>query len=165
MKRTAPRLLLLLLPACGGGTPAPAAVEAPPEAANRCEVKPALAATAKPTPRASSCTSRPELAAATDACNGGDAAQCYVVGVCFIVQVSMIGDKDPVQRARAVEQGKKALRVACDGGIAEGCDNRAGMIEDQATNQAARREACADIIRGCHLGKQVDCAECLGCPD
>jgi len=122
-----------------------------------------MAAKAKPAPRVLVCSDRIKLTAATDACDKGDAAECYVVGACLAVQISMLEGKDPVQRARAVEQGKKAMRLACDGGIAEGCDNRAGMIENQATDPAARKEACEDIIRGCQLGKQVDCAECLAC--
>lgn len=158
-------LVLVLVPACSGGTPAPVAAEAPSESENRCEVKPAIAATAKEAPRVLGCSDRGKLTAITDACNGGDAAQCYVVGACLAMEILMLEGKDPVRRARAIEQAKKAMRVACDGGIAEGCDNRAGLIENQATSPAARKEACEDVIRGCHLGKQANCLECLACPE
>jgi hypothetical protein len=166
MTRVASLLLLVtMLPGCGSGAPPAHAPDGPSEdASNACEVKPALAATAKATPKALGCTDSAELVVATEGCNKGDAAQCYLVGVCFAVEVSMIGDKDPARRAKAIEQGKKAFRIACDGGIADGCDHRAGMTENQQTDPAARKEACADITRGCQLGKQVDCTECLGCP-
>jgi len=157
-------LIVLLLSGCGAGTREPTVAEAASaEPANPCEPKPAMVSKAIATPKVRSCDDRASLVAATEACNGGNATECYQVGVCFAVQVSMLGDKDPVRREAAVTQGKKAFRVACDGGIAEACDNRAGMIENQATNPAARKEACQDVIRACHLGKKVDCAECLGC--
>jgi len=157
-------VLVMSVVACGGGTPEPAAVEPSTEGAvSKCEPKPALAATAKATPKVLVCDDKEKLPAATDACNGGDPAQCYVVGSCFAMQILMIGDKDPVQRAKAIEMGKKAMRVACDGGIADGCYSRAGMIENQTTNRRAREEACEDVIRACHLGKQAGCMSCLAC--
>lgn len=165
MTRVASLLLLLMLSGCGPSTPPAHASEKPSDdAPNKCEPKPALAATAKPTPKALGCSNSAELVTATEGCNKGDATQCYLVGVCFAVEVSMIGDKDPARRAKAIQQGKKAFRIACDGGIADGCDHRAGMTENQQTDPAARKEACEDITRGCQLGKQVDCTECLGCP-
>lgn len=166
MARVKCHLLVLVMSvgACGGGTPEPAAVEpSTEEAVTKCEPKPALAATAKATPKVLVCDDKGELTAATDACNGGDAAQCYVVGSCFAMQILMIGDKDPAQRAKAVVLVKNALRIACDGGIADGCYNRAGMIENQETNRQAREEACEDIIRACQLGKQAGCVGCFAC--
>lgn len=166
MRRLAcgPLLIVVLLSGCGAGTREPTAAVAPSaEPANPCEPQPAMVSKAIATPKLRSCDDRAALGAATEACNGGDASECYQVGVCFAVVVSALDDKDPVRRAAAVTQGKKAFRVACDGGIAEACDNRAGMIENQATSPAARKEACQDVIRACHLGKKVDCAECFGC--
>lgn len=166
MRRSTVVLLVLLsISSCGGGTPAPAVAESSSEpSSHRCEVNPEIAATAKTTPKALGCSNRAELVAAAEGCHQGDAAFCYQLGVCFAVEVSMVGDKDPTKRSKAIAEGKKAFRVACDGGIADACDHRAGMIEDQQSNPAARKEACEDIRRGCHLGKKVDCAECFACP-
>ena len=160
------RLFLVLaasVVACGGGTPDPAPVETPEEEARTCEPKQALVATAKATPRVLGCEDKEKLTAVVDACNGGDPAQCYVVGSCLAMRVLMIGDKDPAERAKAVDMGMKAMRIACDGGIAEGCSNRAGMIENQETDTQARKEACADVIRACQLGKEAACTHCLAC--
>lgn len=155
---------VVLVSACGAGAREPVAAEASSaEPANPCEPQPAMVSKAVATPKVRSCEDRPALAATTEACNTGDAAACYQIGVCFVVVISSLGDKDPARRAEAVRQGKKAFRVACDGGIAEACDNRAGLFEDQQTNPAARKEACRDVLRACQLGKKVDCAECLGC--
>lgn len=156
--------VVLVLSGCGAGTREPAVAEGGgAEPASRCEPQPAMVSKAIETPKVRSCEDRASLEAATAACNGGDARECYQIGVCFTVQVAMLADKDPARREAAVRQGKKAFRVACDGGIADACDNRAGLFDDQATNPAARKEACADVLRACQLGRKVDCAECLGC--
>ena len=160
MKLPSLALLLALISCSGSALPPASADNHADEAPTRCAVQPALAAKATPTPKALGCTNRAALAAATEGCNQGDPVQCYLVGVCFAAEISMIGDKDPSRRAGAVAQGKKAFRVACDGGIADGCSVRADLFEDQQTNPASRKEACEDVVRGCNLGRLVNCTEC-----
>jgi hypothetical protein len=141
-------LLIITVAACGGASStatAPADVEAP----DRCAADPAVAATRMPRPAGTGCMSQASLDALDQACQGGDAAACDRAVGC---RLSL--DLDPAKAPGL----RLMLRTACDGGIAESCRLRVGVVTE--TGGALPDDACADLIRGCQLGDDLSCYDC-----
>ena len=141
-------LLLILVGACSGAgsaATAPAEVEAP----DPCVAEPSVAATRVPRPAGTGCMSRDALVALDDACSAGDPAACDRLVGC-LVSDGLEPAETPGLRA--------ALRTACDGGIAESCRLRVGVVTE--AGGALPDDGCADLIRGCHLGDESSCFDC-----
>lgn len=142
--------VLVSIAACGGADhPAPAAVEAP----SVCVADAAVAATRRPRPAGTGCMSAEAITALGHDCNGGDVDACDRMAGCQLFAV--IGDTpDPA----AVTSARAALRLACDGGIAESCRLRVGVAMNDGSPLPA--DGCADLIRGCQLGDDQSCFDC-----
>ena len=149
------------LSACAGAA-VPPPVEPEPEKPGNCSPKPELQATAIKKPDGVICTDREALVEMVASCNKKDALSCYKVGVCHTTN-ALVFARDPAKRAKTIAQAQKALRIACDGGVAEGCMVRAGLFEEQRNVPAQKKAACADAIRACHLGHKIGCADCVMC--
>jgi len=148
------------LAACGTA-PAPEPEAPEPEAPGNCTPKPELQAKAIAKPDGVLCSDREVLVKTAAACNDKkDALSCYKIGVCHTSN-ALLGDTSKREKSR--EMAKKALRIACDGGVPEGCMVRAGLFEDQKKNPLQRKAACADAVRACHLGHRIGCADCVMC--
>lgn len=133
-----------------------------PEKPGNCSPKEELAAQAIAKPDAVLCSDREVLIKMVASCNQNDALSCYKVGVCHTTN-ALVYASDKVKRAKTIAMAKKALRIACDGGVSAGCMVRAGLFEEQKSNAAQRKAACADAIRACHLGHKIGCADCVMC--
>lgn len=155
---------ILLVGALGACASAPTAEPVQPEAETpgNCTPKPEQASKAIAKPQAIGCSDRAQLVELTKACNKSDPTACYQIGVCHTTNALLLSS-DRSKKAKTLAMAKKALRIACDGGLAEGCMVRAGLFEDQKTNAAARKAACADAVRACHLGHKIGCADCVMC--
>jgi hypothetical protein len=97
--------------------------------------------------------SQDALTALGHACNGGDADACdRYVGCQLLGELGTAPSPDGITRARA------ALRTACDGGIAESCRLRLGVVTEHGAPMPD--DGCADLIRGCKLGDETSCFDC-----
>lgn len=149
-RRTATVAVVLCIAACGGAPrPAPAPVDEP----SACVADPAVAATRRPKPAGTGCMSQADVTALGDACNGGDADACD-----RLVGCQLLGELGSDPDARAIDRARAALRVACDGGIAESCRLRVGVATERGA--AMPDDGCADLVRGCQLGDESSCFDC-----
>jgi hypothetical protein len=152
MTRTASLLIVCVagLAACGGASPSP---QEPVEPPSICEVDPAMAEKRRPKPEHPGCMDQAKLDAMEVACNDGDATACYLGAACILAD--QLG-KDP--DAEAARNARMALRVSCDGGIAEACELRVSVAMQHG--EALPDDGCADLIAGCHLGDEMACLSC-----
>ncbi len=142
--------ILVSIAACGGADhPAPAVVETP----SVCVADAAVAATRRPMPAGTGCMTADAITTLGHACNGGDVDACYRMAGCQLFAV--IGD---TPNPSAVTTVRAALRLACDGGIAESCRLRVGVAMEDGSPLPA--DGCADLIRGCQLGDEQGCFDC-----
>lgn len=164
-------LALTLLAACGGAQPAPY-VE--PDVEGVCKVDPAVAPgrVSKPASQLN-CFDEAAFGAVQTACNDArEPAACFEAAQCLNAAAAMMEPTDPAREA-TVDSGIAGFRVACEGGIAEGCAIYASMAEEEvlANREHPRRDEllatmCEGYQKACHLGEEFDgCARCMtaGC--
>lgn len=141
--------LVVTLAACGGPS-APATTPAELDEPDRCAAAPEVAAT-RVARTSTGCLNADDLAALESACEAGDPVACDRAVGC-----RLSFDLDPAPGA--VASMRVALRTACDGGIAESCRLRVGVVTE--TGGAMPADACDDLIRGCQLGDESSCFDC-----
>lgn len=90
------------------------------------------------------------------ACNADDADACYRAASCELLD--QVGAEPGAARTASVANVRKATRVACDGGIAEACLLRVGVVMSLGEPQPA--DACADLVRACQLAGDPACFDC-----
>lgn len=140
--------VLLSFAACGGPARPPA--EPPPtDEVDACAAAPSVAATRVARDFSTGCMSSESMTAYGAACTEGDPVGCdRWVGCQLGGELS----------AEAITTARAALRTACDGGIAEACRLRVGLLTENGQPMPA--DGCADIIRGCQLGDESSCFDC-----
>lgn len=110
------------------------------------------------------CADNAARAAASMACDKGDAAGCYRIGMCFKNQLRAGAPQlAPSEREGTIITAMTALGAACDRHVAIACMEHAELFEKKETESWQAEKSCADVTNACHLGNEQGCSACVAC--